>query len=86
MVSVGVSRTGKTNVVFVEPGPRSTVNISDEKFFWLSFRAKYGNYKCTSGRCSRCSEHWIFSDTLLLDYERVSFLLWRQFSVNLLLT
>jgi len=32
-VSVGVSRTGKTSVVFVELGPRSTVSITGEKVF-----------------------------------------------------
>ena len=50
---VGVSHTGNTSVVLWNQGPRSTVNISNEKFFWprvtayVQGAADCGHYKWT---------------------------------------
>ena len=45
-VSVGVSRTGKTGVVFVEPGAKVNVQSINEKVF--------GKGYCICARCANC--------------------------------
>ena len=64
IVSVGVSRMGKTNVVFVEPKLTTNITVikfSDKVCFWTFKR----DVVVISGHCSRTELPLILPETLL---------------------
>jgi len=65
-MSVGVSRSGKTELCLWKQWRRSTVNISDDWWegFWLRITASVQGASITSGRCSKMARRLTPPETI----------------------
>jgi len=65
-MSVGVSRSGKTELCLWNQWRRSTVNISDDWWegFWLRITASVQGASITSGRCSKMARRLTPPETI----------------------